>query len=384
MKKAILTLTALLSLTLLRAQYPGSQYLPLVEDGSVTFRLQADKASGVQLFGDFLPGVNEYRLGGHVEMTRNADGLWEYTARGLAPDFYYYYFEVDGVRVLDPHNLKLVCNYSEFYNSFLVPGEGSRRLEQAGAPAGTLVTHWYDSPEYGGQRRLNVWLPAAYDASRRYPVLYMIPGGGDDEDTWTDMGRLPQILSHMCASGEAVPMIVVLVNAMPNQWAAPHILDPIPGAKSHFELMRTPQGASGGEFYNDLVRNVIPFIEQHYSVRGDRDGRAVCGVSMGGVYELYLLEHRSDLFSHVAFMGSGMMDAAPDAADAALRPLKATGYSLMWIGAGSEDMALSSARNLMAALDRNHMPYTYYDSGDGHNWRSWRRDLQQLLPLLFR
>lgn len=366
------------------AQYPGSRYEPAVNGADVTFSLKAEKAAEVRLFGDFLPGVNEYNLGGNVAMTRSADGTWTYTARDLAPDFYFYYFEVDGIRVLDPHNLHLVCNYSEYYNSFLVEGPDSADYALTGAPAGHFVTHWYDSPEYGGSRRLNVWLPADYDRSKSYPVLYMIPGGGDDEDTWVDMGRLPQILSHKIASGEAVPMIVVMVNAMPNQWAAPHVMNPIPGAKSHFELMGTPRGASGGEFCNDLIRNIIPFIERHYSVRTDRSGRAVCGVSMGGVYEMYLLEHHPDLFGGIAFMGSGIMNAAPEAADASLRPLKETGYDLMWIGAGNKDMALRSARNLMEALDRSKMPYTYYDSDDGHNWRSWRRDLVQLLPLLFR
>lgn len=384
MKGIIAILLLLLPLSAVRAQYPGSRYWPLVDGRDVTFFLQAEHATDVQLFGDFLPGINEYNLGGHVPMTRNAEGLWEYKATGLAPDFYFYYFEVDGIRVLDPNNLKLVCNYSEFFNSFLVEGDGSKNLMHTGAPAGTVVTHWYDSPEYGGQRRINVWLPADYSSKSCYPVLYMIPGGGDDEDTWIDMGRLPQILSHQLASGEACPMIVVLVNAMPNQMAAPHVTNPIPGAKTHFELMGTPQGATGGEFCNDLMNNIIPFIENHYSVRKDKDGRAVCGVSMGGVYESWLLEHHPELFGHIAFMGSGLINADSDVADAVLTPLKKSGYKLMWIGAGSQDMALRSAQNLMDALDRVSMPYTYYDSGDGHNWRSWRRNFQMLLPMLFR
>ena len=383
MKRLRVVLLVLLPLSTIRAQYPGSRYWPLVDGRDVTFLLKADHATDVQLFGDFLPGINEYNLGGHVPMARNAEGLWEYKAEGLAPDFYFYYFEVDGVRALDPNNLKLVCNYSEFFNSFLVEGDGSKNLIHAGVPAGTVVTHWYDSPEYGGQRRLNVWLPADYSTKNCYPVLYMIPGGGDDEDTWIDMGRLPQILSHQIASGEACPMIVVLVNAMPNQMAAPHVMNPIPGAKSHFELMGTPRGATGGEFCNDLMNNIIPFIEDHYSVRKDKDGRAVCGVSMGGVYESWLLEHHPELFGYIAFMGSGLMNADSEAADAVLTPLKKSGYKLMWIGAGSHDMALRSAQKLMDVLDRASMPYTYYDSGDGHNWRSWRRNLQTLLPMLF-
>lgn len=431
-RAAAVAATLFLSLVPLFAQYPGSKYYPVVEGSSVTFHLKADAASEVKVFGDFLPGVNEYGLGGSAAMTRSEDGMWTYTATGLAPEFYFYYFEVDGVRVLDPWNLKVACNYSEFYNTFLVEGAESTAYDYAREGKGSVETRWYDSPEYGGQRRLNVYLPSGYSRGRAYPVLYMLPGGGDDEDTWIDMGRLPQIMDHLIASGECVPMVVVMVNSMPNQLAGPHVMNPVSGLKSHFEMMGTPQGASGGEFCNDMVRNIIPFVESEYSVLRDRDSRTVCGVSMGGVYEMYLLEHHTDLFGSFAFMGSGIMGApgrgagsaaAPasgpavgrgagsvagsgagsgtqpsaagvsvsstsatpsDPADAAVAPLAKLGCRLMWIGAGASDMALRSAQNLMSALDRASVPYTYYDSGDGHNWRSWRRDLLHLAPLLFR
>lgn len=380
----LLTLALLLPAGIARAQYPGSKYYPLVDGTSVTFVLETpSEVSRVQLYGDFLPGVNEYNLGGNVDMVRGEDGNWTYTAEGLAPDFYFYYYVVDGVRTLDPWNLKQVCNYSEFYNTFLVEGSGSENLDYADAPRGTMTSIWYDSPEYGGQRHLNVWLPAGYTPERTYPALYMIPGGGDDEETWTDMGRLPQIMDNLIAKGEAEPMVVVLFNAMPNQLAAPHLMDPIPGAKSHFELMGTEKGKSGGEFVNDLLHNIIPLVESRYSVRRDREGRAVCGVSMGGVYEMYLAEHHPDVFGWYSFVGTGVMGGTPDQADAAVAPLVKTGYNLIWVGAGSKDMALNSAKNLMGALDRAKSPYQYYDCGDGHNWRSWRRDLQKFVPLLF-
>ncbi len=381
----LLTLALLLPAGIARAQYPGSKYYPLVDGTSVTFVLETPpSASRVQLYRDFLPGVNEYNLGGNVDMVRGEDGKWTYTAEGLAPDFYFYYYVVDGVRTPDPWNLKQVCNYSEFYNTFLVEGPESENLDYADAPRGTMTSIWYDSPEYGGQRHLNVWLPAGYTPEKTYPALYMIPGGGDDEETWTDMGRLPQIMDNLIAKGEAEPMIVVLFNAMPNQLAAPHIMDPIPGAKTHFELMGTEKGKSGGEFVNDLLHNIIPLVESRYSVRCDREGRAVCGVSMGGVYEMYLAEHHPDVFGSYCFVGTGIMGGTADQADEAIVPLSKAGYKLIWVGAGSKDMALGSAQNLMGALDRAKLPYQYYDCGDGHNWRSWRRDLQKFVPLLFR
>ena len=188
-RAAAVAATLFLSLVPLFAQYPGSKYYPLVEGSSVTFQLKADAASEVKVFGDFLPGVNEYGLGGSAAMTRSEDGMWTYTATGLAPEFYFYYFEVDGVRVLDPWNLKVACNYSEFYNTFLVEGAESAAYDYAREGKGSVETRWYDSPEYGGQRRLNVYLPAGYSCGRAYPVLYMLPGGGDDEDSAVHLGR---------------------------------------------------------------------------------------------------------------------------------------------------------------------------------------------------
>ena len=214
-------------------------------------------------------------------------------------------------------------------------------------------------------------------------MLYMLPGGGDDEDTWVDMGRLPQIMDHMIANGEAQEMLVVMVNSMPNELAAPHVMNPIPGRKSHFQMMGTPEGRTGGEFSNDLIRNIIPYVESHYSVKPGRSNRAVTGVSMGGFYLSNIIEEFPGTFNYIGFIGSGYNDA-PERVDQALAAVKKAGYKLMWVGAGSLDMALSSAKNLMAGLDRASMPYTYYDSKDGHNWRSWRRDLQQFVPLIFR
>ena len=365
------------------AQYPGSKYYPLQQDGKVTFLLKADKATEVKVYGDFLPGVNEYGLGGSATMEKNSEGVWEYSIPTPEPDFYFYYFEVDGVRTLDPNNLKVVCNYSEFLNSFMVEGEGTMAgLCPEGR--GTVSTIWYDSPEYGGKRRMNVYLPYGYSGNEKYPVLYMIPGGGDDEDTWIDMGRLPQIMDNMISKGKAVPMIVVMVNSMPNQLAAPHIMNPIPGKKSHFEMMGTPEGEAGGAFSADLTGNVIPFIEKNFSVRTDPSSRGICGVSMGGVYEMYILSHWSGLFRNIAFMGSGIMSPDKEKAISSVRPIIEKGYDLFWIGAGKDDIALRSAKNLSEALKAEGSPYVYYDCGGAHNWKSWRKDLQELLPSLFR
>lgn len=380
--KRIVCLFLLLICLHIHAQYPGSKYYPEVRGNNVTFYLTAPKAMDVKICGDFLPGVNEYNLGGTVSMVEK-NGVWQYTAQNLNPDFYFYYYIVDGVKVMDPNNLKVVCNYSEFYNTFMVEGQESENFGYANDKKGTLQTIWYDSPEYKGQRRMTIYLPYNYSTKKKYPVLYMLPGGGDDEDTWVDMGRLPQIMDHLIAKGEATEMIVVMVNSMPNELAAPHVMNPIPGMKSHFEMMGSPQGRTGGEFANDLIRNIIPYVEKHYSVKPGKANRAITGVSMGGFYLGNIIQLFPGTFDYIGFIGSGYNDG-PAEVDKALAIVKNASYKLMWVGAGNLDMALKSAQNLMAGLDRAAMPYIYYDSKDGHNWRSWRRDLQQFVPKIFK
>lgn len=378
-----MALAAVSSVTLL-AQYPGSKHYPLVDGNTVKFILKADSAKEVRVFGDFLPGVNEYNLGGNAEMTRNAEGEWEYTAKDLASNMYFYYFEVDGVRVLDPHNLKLMWNYTEPYNSFSIEGELNDMLSFSASSKGSLQTWWYDSPQYGAQRRLNVYLPASYSEGKKYPVMYMIPGGGDDEDTWVDMGRLPEIMDHLIEKGMCQEMVIVMVNAMPNQLAAPHVRDLIPGSKTPFELMGTEEGKTGGHFVEDFEKNIIPFVESKFSVKTDRKSRAVCAVSLGGTYLMYMVEHNPELFGSYVLMGTGFMNADESAVDAGLAPLKKAGYDLFYVCAGAKDMALKSAKACMDGLDRLKMPYTYFDSKDGHNWRSWRADLMEVVPMLFK
>lgn len=385
MKKIIVCFIAVLTVLQMQAQEWGAKKIvsPEINGNNVTFRLKADKAQSVKVYGDFLPGVDGFGLGGNVEMKKNSEGIWEYTAKNLPAEFYFYYYEVDGVRVIDPNNLMAVRNYTQFYNTFLVKGEASKDYEVAEKHKGILESVWYDSPEYGAQRHMNVYLPYGYDSSKKYPVLYLQHGGGDDEETWVDMGRVCQIMDNLIDKGEAVPMIVVLPNTMPDELASQNVLPLMTTKKPLFKYAHTDVGfRTGGDYVNDLMHNIIPYVESHYSVKKDRSARAISGLSMGGIYSLYTIQFFPGMFDYIGIMGMGY--EANINADEALAPVKKAGYKLFWIGVGEKDMALDNGKRLMAGLDRNNMLYTYYNSKDGHNWRSWRRDLLQLAPKLFR
>ncbi len=356
--------------------------MPLVRGRNVTFMLEAPKASNVKIYGDFLPGVNGFGLGGNVSMTKDEKGVWTYTAENLEPDFYFYYYEIDGVSVLDPRNIRYTHNFRENYNSFLIEGEESRYYDLAPKHKGSMTAVWYWSEAIGEERRMFVYLPYGYNPKNEYPVLYLHHGGGDDEQSWVDMGRAGQILDNMIAAGKVEPMIVVIPNLFDNMIAARTVTAPLTLESVNFKPKRDDELKHCGKYYDDLFGSIIPFIESNYNIKPGRDSRAISGLSMGGGFTLYVMQHRPDAFGYWALMGAGLWE--DDDPIEVLTPLNNTGYRLLWTGTGTKDMTMDKYQKLKNGLDSLGMSYVYFDSQDGHNWRSWRRDLVDLLPRLFK
>lgn len=154
-------------------------------------------------------------------MNKGADGLWSVTVGPLAPEFGFYNFFVDGAPVVDPANPHARRDGVQIASTVLVPGAASDLETVAEVPHGTLAQVWYNSPVLHRQRRVYVYTPPGYEASHlRYPVFYLLHGGGGDEDAWTSNGRAPIIFDNMLARGLIKPMIVVMPNGNSNQEAS--------------------------------------------------------------------------------------------------------------------------------------------------------------------
>ena len=205
MKRSALTIGLLLLASVLAAQPappgPGAgQPAPLrspeiLPDGKVAFRLLAPAATSVTLGGD-------YPIGTNVAMVKDDSGVWSATVGPLAADFYSYLFTVDGVRTLDPRNASVMRDGARYASSLRVPGPEAADYQVNDVPHGTLAQVWYPSPTLGLTRRAYVYTPPGYDTgSARYPVLYLLHGGGGDEDAWTELGCAPQILDNLIARG---------------------------------------------------------------------------------------------------------------------------------------------------------------------------------------
>jgi len=341
-------------------------------DGKVTFRLSAPKAEKVAMSsGEMQPTLKA----ASTPLTKGEDGVWSVTVGPLAPGIYDYTFNVDGVVITDPSSTNVFGNRKGSRGFVEVPGpKGRPRIDEwRDVPHGTVAIHWYDSSASGSRRRLHVYTPPGYgkDAARKYPVLYLLHGSGDNDSHWMHIGRSNVIADNLIADGKAVPMLIV----MPDGHVRERPAGP-PDDKTRQEIRRA--------FEKDLLENVIPLVESTYRVRTDAAGRAVAGLSMGSAQALTVGLGHTDKFGWIgAFSGAIRPE---DPVVAGLRSDKALvneRLKLLWLAIGKEDGALKNKQELAAALKDMGVKHEYHETDGAHRWSVWRQYLSEFLPRLF-
>ena len=348
-------------------------------DGTVTFNFFSPSATKVSVVGDF----EQIRSKG-LEMTKQDNGVWTVTTAPLAPELYSYSLSVDGQRFVDPANSYVNRDISTLSNIFIVTKDNDDKghlYQVNNVPHGTLARVWYDSPTLGQQRRMTVYLPAAYDGKKEFPVMYLLHGHGGDETAWGDLGRASQIMDNLIAEGKAVPMIVVMPNGNPTCNAAPGWWH---------EGMYTPDGnafnqrgakASMEESFMDIVN----FVDSHYKTIRKRSGRAVTGLSMGGGHTFGISLLYPDMFDYYGLQSAAARVKAGDAAfDERMSKLFASKPRLYWIAIGKEDFLMEMNNGLRQYLDGHGYNYEYYENDGGHIWRNWRIYLTMFAQRIFR
>ena len=350
---------------------------PEVAGDSITFRLSADYATVVSVWGSWLDWGQA-----PVPMTKGPGGVWSATVGGLEPELYFYWFVVDGVKTLDPANVLMQRDGTSFLSCAIVDGERSAGYhETASTQHGTLSYMWYDSPTLGMQRRLSVYTPYGYEGGgQKYPVLYLLHGSGGDEDAWPSMGRTVQIMDRLIEQGLAKPMIVVMPNGNPWQQAAKTLQLP----ERQMDL-RAPENAD--IYVRSLVGDIVPFIEKNFRVIAQPSGRAIAGLSMGGGHTIAAANLFPGFFQYICPLSMGIRATDPSALEdyrARFQGLKKAGYKLYWVGCGDADFLYDSACTLDAMLTECGLEHTYYVSEGGHTWANWRLFLSNFAPLLFK
>jgi enterochelin esterase-like enzyme len=352
------------------------QVLP---DKKVTFRYLAPSAKDVKLAGGQFSAMQ-------VPMVKDSVGIWSITVGPVKPDIYPYSFIVDGVNVMDPANEDFFPN--ERFKASLVDVPGFTPLIHAmrNVPHGSVNYEYYPSAQ-GTTGSLVVYTPPGYDKEplKKYPVFYLISGTTDTEEAWFKVGRTNMILDNLIAEGKAKPMIIVMpygnIEArIAEQKGLPKPADPT-GRESIEAITRAKT------FEDDLVKNIIPYVDRNYRTIPNKDNRAIGGFSRGGGQTLRAGFGNLDKFSWICCysayltqkeMESGYQPIVANA-DNTNKQLK-----LLWVSVGNEDFLYNDTAAFLNYLTSKKINYKSLITGGGHTWMNTKVFLAETAQLLFK
>ena len=378
MKLRLLLFFALVAMTMSAQGYlaPAVNSPEIAKDGSVTFKMKVADADTVRL-------IIDTRV--DTLMKRTGNETWSIALRDLEPDLYMYYYIVDGMKVLDPENAQVLRDVKNVMNIFVFDPNGDCPVAVHDVPHGKVEAVWYDSPTLNAKRRMMIYLPPGYDDSRqKYPVFYLLHGTGGDETVWLEQGHAAQVLDNLIAEGKAEPMIVVMPNGHTDTPAAPG-LGPDNNEQPTFAHKQWMEGTFEKSF-NDIVN----WVDKTYRTRPAKRYRAIAGLSMGGYHSLYISANQPEDFAYVGLFSPAItrMDQGKSTIYDDLEAKLVTQFKqrprLYWMGIGKDDFLYKDNAEFRKLLDKNHLRYTYHESGAGHEWANWRDYLIIFTQLLFK
>lgn len=358
------------------------------EDNSITFKYSAPNAKSVQVCGNFFQLENGTFGEGIAQMEKDGDGLWTFTTVPTISELYRYEFIIDGNYTVDATAPYTIRDGEVLRNVFVVPGEVGNLTMVQDVPHGTVSKIWYPS-SLGYDRRMSVYTPYGYEQNtkKKYPVLYLLHGGGGDENEWLNLGRAAQIMDNLIAAGKVNPMIVVMPNGHIGMTAAP-------GENSHgYANAKTSRFAGRTEpnAYEATFMDVVNYIDKTYRTIPDRKNRAICGLSMGGGHTAVISANYPDTFGYVGLLSAAVRSYSKDDPrstemtqdfDMKLEQLFSN-KPFYWIAIGDEDFLYEANKAFRAELDEKEYDYTYLESDCGHVWKNWRHYLSEFAQYLF-
>ncbi len=333
-------------------------------DNRATFRLKAPNARDVRLDGQWPDG--------HTAMTRDSSDVWSATVGPVPPGVWEYSFQVDGLEMLDPDNPVTKPMRLPTVSIMQIGSRPPQPWDLQDVPHGTVHWHTYFSKSLGRFRELAVYTPPGYEKSSRkkFPVLYLQHGYGDNQETWIVHGKANWILDNLIAQHRAKPMLVVMMDG--------HALVPVSDPASNYLNQNTDL------FQRDLLRDVIPLISKTYRIKRGPANAAIAGLSMGGGQALTIGLNHPDLFGWVAGF-SAATPASGAIASALQNPARLDrDLRLLYIADGKDDFLLDRNEGFLALLDGYHIKYEWHLTEGDHSWPVWRNYLTILAPKLFR
>ena len=419
MKKVFFTLLMLVSLTA-SAQFGAPRQNPIVPS-VVTDVVEDFKPATTNQGGKQYPMVNSQRMvraqisapkatfvgldiaGKIYEMTKDENGVWTGTSEPQDEGFHYYQLNIDGANVPDPGS-KYFYGASRWGSGIDIPAADEAFYTVKNVPQGSISEVYYWSTVQEKMRHGYIYLPNEYytNPTKKYPVLYLQHGMGENETGWSAQGKTGIIMDNLIAEGKAVPFIIFMDNGLDTRRPG----DPAPGQGGFggFGGPR-PQGGPGqggpgqggprrgfggfGNFFEAfqqiLLEDIIPMVEKNYRVIADTEHRAMAGLSMGGMQTRGITLANPTTFAYVGMFSGGTfsVDDLKDAAD-----FKKTNKVLFMSAGGREtrmaegDGSVGKAAENLKALGFN--AHSYVSPETAHEWQTWRRSLHEFAQLIFK
>lgn len=343
----------------------SASYPQILPDNRVVFRVKASDAGKVQI-----------DLGKKYDMVKDTSGFWAVTTDSISRGFHYYSLLIDGLAVADPAS-ETFYSMGRMASGIEIPFAEGGYYALKNVPHGDIRTKRYYSTVTNSWRRFNIYTPPGYEANttQKYPVLYLLHGGGEDERGWATQGKTDLILDNLIAQNKAQPILVVMLDGnMGNSGGI---------AGFNENVLRA--------FENELTRSVIPFVESNYRAATDAPNRALAGLSMGGLQTLYAGIKNTELFSSLGVFSSGWFANNPTLSDPQYAFMKSNAATInsnlkhFWISmGGKEDIAHENCRIMRSKFDKMGIQYQYSEYAGGHTWPVWRHDLFEFAQLLFK
>ena len=367
---------------------PGKQYPEVNSQRRVRTQLRAPNAQTVLI-----------NMGGVAyPMTKDENGVWTGVTNAQDEGFHYYQLNVDGVSIPDP-GTQIFYGSSRWGGAVEVPAHDQDFYALKNVPHGQLREVHYFSKVANATLQSFVYTPPDYEkGTKRYPVLYLQHGAGEDEHGWGGQGFAGLIMDNLIAEGKAKPFLIVISNSYlvtggaaagrgrgPGPAAAPGAgrgpaLAGAPGGPGRAGGGRGPMAMTDTPFEHALIEDIIPFIDANFRTLADQRHRGLAGLSMGGMLTHGITLAHLDKFSHIGMFSGGTI-AASEIKDMADFKKKVT---LLFVSYGSREPGSSAGQASIEALKKEGVNGVSYESPmTAHEWQSWRRSLHEFAQLAF-
>ncbi len=359
---------------------PGQQYPQVNSQGYARFRIQAPQAESIRvslgLGGDGRAGT---------ALTKGEDGYWTgTTSRPLDEGFHYYRLTVDGGTFNDPGTLNFYGS-TRWESGIEVPAHDSDFYALKDVPHGRIQMVLFPSKLTNDviARRAFVYTPPDYDKdpTKRYPVLYLQHGWGENEYAWWNQGLANLIMDNLIAEGKARPFIIVMTYGLTNEGPGPRARrGRPPGGGTNAPAMGNPFAAASEMFEIVLCKELVPYIDANFRTLSDQPNRAMAGLSMGGAETKYITLKNLDMFSHIGLFSGGVI--TPN--DVNNTPGFREKVKVVFASCGSKENPGGINSNHEALNGIGIKNTAYISPNTAHEFLTWRRSLREFAPLLFK